>query len=91
MSELTLRGGPAGKGALSAIAAAVAYVAIPLPALSLASSLLSGGAAEQLGLRDIADRVLLVGIPPVILSFLKGFYAPGSYPRALFGGGGPRR
>lgn len=89
MNEFGLRGGSVTKGIVSAIAGTVEYAVIPLIVLITASSLLTdadgGDVAEQIGLHDVLGNVLILSIPIIVLSFLKGYYPRGSYSRATAG------
>ncbi len=89
MSEFSLDEGSVGSGIIASVVAAIKYLILPLILLVGASSLLvqAGGQdmAQQIGLDEAINAVLILGIAITALAFFRGFYPRGSISRFTFG------
>lgn len=89
MSEFSLDEGSVGSGIIASVVAGIKYLLLPLILLIGASSLLvqagGQGMARQIGLDDVINWVLILGIPIAALAFFRGFYPRGSISRFTFG------
>ncbi|MEM2943858.1 MAG: hypothetical protein QW087_03875 [Methanomassiliicoccales archaeon] len=83
MSEFSFKHGVLWKGALSAIISALNFLIVPIIIISVISKF----GEEILGDYFAVTRsaILTIGIPIIIMSFLKGFYPKGSISRLIFG------
>lgn len=88
MSEFALSNGNTLKGIISAVLAAIKYLAVPAILITIAMSILSGVDSEGIPLETFeAIRTSIIGfsIPVILMAFFLGFYPRGSYSRMIFG------